>query len=119
MPNWTSDDLRAYQARRLSAGAKSQRTVCDVPLATPSGTRENSAGVHVRFTCYRRRLIADRTNLEAGIKYIEDCLVYSGLIPGDSETEVTRTVSQVKIPRFGAERVEIEILPSQRNKEPR
>lgn len=63
----------------------------------------------MRITSYRRRLIEDRTNLEAGIKYFEDCLIYAGLIPGDSEAEITRTVSQIKVATKAEERTEIEI----------
>lgn len=82
----------------------------DVSLAAASGKGKNTGRFHVCFTSYRRKLISDRTNLEAGIKYFEDCLVYSGLVPGDSESEITRTVRQVKVATKAEERTEISIL---------
>ena len=93
---------------------KIQNTKPEPPLQSESlGTDTREEGcprrARVRFTSFRRRLITDRTNLEGGIKAIEDALVYAGLVAGDSESEITRTVKQVKVKTEEEERTEIEI----------
>lgn len=62
----------------------------------------------VRVTSFRCRLL-DRSNLWGGWKGLEDCLVASGLIAGDSEEDADIQVTQERVKHRFEERTEIAI----------
>ena len=81
---------------------------------------ENRPKMRVQFTCYRKRRIADRSNLVAGLKPMLDCLVIAkrshpsglGLIVDDSEKWlVEATPKQILVPRGMRGWTKIEITP--------
>jgi hypothetical protein len=98
----------ANEDSRKIQNPKPQLPLQPKSLGTDEGKEDRPRRTRVRFTSFRRRML-DRTNIEAGIKFLEDALVYAGCVEGDSETEINRTVKQVKVKTKEEERTEIEI----------
>ncbi len=109
MPSWTEAELRAYETRRLSSGAKPEQTVRHDPLGQTQGEEKNPSRIAVCITSFRQRLL-DPDNLIGGTKSFVDGLRYSGVLPGDSPDKIVLEVSQVKVKNKSDERTEIEVI---------
>lgn len=110
---WTKEQLETYLAKKDRTRSKAQTAepeppVCHEPLAAHDGEAPDSGLISLRITSYRRKLL-DRSNLYGGAKYVEDCCVYAGLLPGDSEREINLQVRQVKVDSREEEKTVIEI----------
>ena len=91
---------------RKTQGAKSKRTVRNDALGEKKGKGGNAAGVLVRVTSRRTRLI-DPDNLTP--KYFIDCCRYCGWIADDSASHVRVETSQEKVCKEDEETI-IEII---------
>lgn len=110
---WTKEQLYRYLAKkdlpnRGAQAAEPEPPVCHESLAANDGEAPDSSLISLRITSYRRKLL-DRSNLYGGCKYVEDCCVYAGLLPGDSEREINLQVRQVKVDSREEEKTVIEI----------
>lgn len=115
MPNWTPDDLRAYQARlaRLRSPQPEQPARETLVSSVP--------GEEARGDCPPRRFVIsfrifacrplDWDN--AFIKPLQDCLVEAGLLPGDDWQTLEGHVTSHKAGSKAEERTEVtlETLP--------
>lgn len=61
------------------------------------GKAKGETRPHVRYTRCSTRTLDDFINLAGGTKQIEDRVVEAGLIPGDSEKQITSTFTQKKV----------------------
>jgi len=110
-----SDKLKTEISRIKRHENSSQRTLQN-PKPEPSqvealatsdeGKGSGTTRPIVRVTSFRCRLL-DRSNLWGGWKGLEDCLVASGLIAGDSEKDADIQVTQIRVSHRFEERTEI------------
>ena len=118
LPPPGSDKLKTEICRIPRHENRSQRTLQN-PKPEPSqvealaisdeGKGSGTTRPIVRVTSFRCRLL-DRSNLWGGWKGLEDCLVESGIIAGDSEEDADIQVTQVRVGHRFEERTEIVIL---------
>jgi hypothetical protein len=109
MPNWTKDDLKAYEQRQnsgISPGAQPERLVQDDSLGEAQGETVDQARFRVSIVSYRQRLI-DPDNLCP--KFFVDLLRYSSVIPGDAARDIEFKITQQKVILKDCERTEIEV----------
>jgi len=111
--------LEQYQAKSKShenhnfagepSGSKSEQVIRHEPLAEAQGETGNAAGIQVRITSYRRRLL-DPDNLAGGCKYFVDCCRYAHLIPDDRPQDIELITRQVKVKKKSDEHTLIELF---------
>jgi len=73
------------------------------------GEAQGAGLLHCRFTLHRKSLL-DVDAKYASVKDLLDCLVFSGVIPGDKEGQITLEVNQRKVKKGELEKTEIEVL---------
>lgn len=115
-------DVNAHNAR-IARGKKNydhnlqNRTAlqdskqCECPEALAGGDegKAQSAGLlHCHFTLCRKSLL-DVDAKYASVKDLLDCLVFSGIIPGDKEGQITLEVTQQKCRKGEPEKTVIEV----------
>jgi hypothetical protein len=73
-----------------------------------AGETQGSRLLHCRFTLVRKSLL-DVDAKYASVKDLLDCLVFSGVIPGDKEGQITLEVIQRKTNKAEPKQTEIEV----------
>jgi hypothetical protein len=113
---WAKQQVADYESRRKlnlpSRAALPHAEQCERPqtLARCHVRKTQGAGLlHCRFTL-RRKSLLDVDAKYASTKDLLDCLVFSGLIPGDKEGQITLEVVQQKIGRGEVEQTVVEIV---------
>lgn len=88
----------------------SEQCECPQALARSDEGKARGAGLlHCRFTLCRKALL-DVDAKYASIKDLLDCLVFSGVIPGDKEGQITLEVEQRKVQKGECESVILEVI---------
>lgn len=73
------------------------------------GKTQGAGLLHCRFTLNRKSLL-DVDAKYASVKDLLDCLVFSGIIPGDKEGQITLEVVQRKVGNAEGEVTKIEVF---------
>jgi len=106
-PNASKDFLALNPAfSRAGTPAKLERDIGNATLAKAQTQSRDSGRVCVRITSVRKRLL-DPDNLCE--KYHLDLCRYAGIIPGDTEEQITLSTNQRKCEKGEEEYVEIQI----------
>lgn len=88
------------------SGAESERPLCNEPLGKGKVAQRDSGKRVVRITSYRVRAV-DPDNLCG--KWFIDALRYAGIIPDDTEADITYQISQKKVAKKNQEKTLIDI----------
>lgn len=117
MPNWTKDDLHAYQARRQKLRATEPECPERRPLER-AAQREAKGGFgapvgitgrsRVIYRVYSQRPL-DWDNYR--LKDLQDCLVQAGLLADDNWRILQGEVISEKVHTKAEERTEVTIIP--------
>lgn len=86
-----------------------QRELKKTLARSDEGKAPGAGLLHCRFTL-RRKSLLDVDAKYASVKDLLDCLVFSGIIPGDKEGQITLQVEQEKVKLKSDERTVIEII---------
>ena len=83
---------------------------CSKTLAGDNeGKTQSARPLHCRFEM-RRKSLLDVDAKYASVKDLLDCLVFSGVIPGDKEGQISLEVSQSKVKKGEPEMITIEVF---------
>ena len=108
-PRASESFIRANLSVDASIPDAEQRERPKALARSDEGKTQRPRLLHCRFTLCRKSLL-DIDAKYASVKDLLDCLVFSGVIPGDKEGQITLEVNQKKIIKGQNEETVIEVF---------